>query len=383
MMKRKTMSHSAETTSQEPVEKTSPSKLGERGPATFDFHEFSKTKMFPRIDGLRAVAILLVLWHHTGGDVPGAWLGYGYHGVTLFFAISGFLITTLLLREKERAGRISLTRFFARRSLRIFPLYFLVLGVYFLLVKFVESDEVRKEQFFGNLIYFATYTSNWFVERGSIFFCSWSLATEEQYYLVWPFIVAIVARRYAFGAAILALILWGVAKFGISPGLDEPNLPVTIMKKIAPAICLGSLSAIIIGSQRGFDVVSGLFRRPLAGAVLLIATVSALIWGAHESVMAVCSATVVIYYVVAPNPIGGRLLTWKPAVFIGAISYGMYMWHLICKNGVGIVWSKTIGGSPPSALILFALTLGAAILVSWISFKFYEKPFLRLKKYFG
>ena len=113
------------------------------------------------------------------------------------------------------------------------------------------------------------------------------------------------------------------------------------------------------------------------------ATVSALIWGAHESVMAVCSATVAIYYVVAPNPIGGRLLTWKPAVFIGAISYGMYMWHLICKNGVGIVWSKTIGGSPPSALILFALTLGAAILVSWISFKFYEKPFLRLKKYFG
>ncbi len=388
-VKKTPMSEKTDVTAANEMEIPShPPNLKHESDADFGWEEFSRTKVFPRIDGLRAVAILLVVWHHTGGSTSSlAWLRHGYHGVTLFFAISGFLITTLLLREKERSGRISLTRFFARRSLRIFPLYFLVLGVYCIVVLVVESDSARREDFFGNLIYFLTYTSNWFVhtteEGGTIFFCSWSLATEEQYYLVWPFVVALVSKRCALWAAFLALTLWGIAKFGISQGTGEERLPIVILQSIAPAICLGSASAIIVGTQRGFGIVSRLVRRDWAGIILLAVSAFSLGAGAHGVVMAALAAMIVVYFVVSPTPIGGRLLMKQPVAFVGAVSYGIYMWHLLCKNGVSLIWAKTVGGPVSSEMTLFLLTLGSAVFVSWLSFRFYEKPFLRLKKRFG
>src|SRR5882672_6045500 len=92
---------------------------------------FQKAKYFPLLDGLRAVSIVGVVWHHAGGALHFSGpLSRGYHGVSLFFVISGFLITTLLLRERSRTGAISLRKFYLRRALRIFPLYYAVLALY-------------------------------------------------------------------------------------------------------------------------------------------------------------------------------------------------------------------------------------------------------------
>lgn len=125
--------------------------------------EFRNRRIFGSLDGLRALSVVAVIWHHTTGPHVSALLASGPHGVTLFFAISGFLIVTLLLRERDRAGRIDLKAFYIRRSLRIFPLYYAVIAVYTLLVCVVERNNPVGREFFNNLPFFLIYTSNWFV----------------------------------------------------------------------------------------------------------------------------------------------------------------------------------------------------------------------------
>ena len=119
---------------------------------------FLQTSYFPSLDGLLAVSIVAVVWHHAAGHRQGI-LGRGFLGVEHFFAISGFLITTLLLRERERTGTISLPSFYVRRTLRIFPLYYAVLALYVGLVALTAATTPAGAQFFANLPAFATYTS--------------------------------------------------------------------------------------------------------------------------------------------------------------------------------------------------------------------------------
>jgi peptidoglycan/LPS O-acetylase OafA/YrhL len=124
--------------------------------------EFLRTRIFPGLDGLRCLSIVLVVAYHVSGMHSG-FLGRGYLGVALFFSISGFLITSLLLRERESHGHISLARFYGRRSLRIFPLYYAVLAAYVVLTLVFEKGAEERADFFANLPAFLSYTSNWFV----------------------------------------------------------------------------------------------------------------------------------------------------------------------------------------------------------------------------
>ena len=156
------------------------------------YEKFKQQRFFGSLNGLRFIAIVAVLWHHIAATSFSITLAYrGTEGVTLFFAISGFLITTLLLREKSRNRDIDMKKFFMRRTLRIFPLYYTMLAVYAVLV-FFTAEPVRFENFFANFLSFATYTSNFFmvdaVVGGTMFAFAWSLATEEQFYLIWPWI---------------------------------------------------------------------------------------------------------------------------------------------------------------------------------------------------
>src|SRR5688572_20426684 len=182
-----------------------PSKLESKAPdspapALDDqaYSAFCNTRHFGSLDGLRSISILAVIWHHGPGAGLSSGLGSkGWLGVHLFFAISGFLITTLLLREKTRKGEIELKNFYVRRVLRIFPLYYSVLALYAALTYFVGSQ--GRELFFQALPSFITYTSNWFfAEDVVIFGFAWSLATEEQFYCTWPWVERYLTSRWAF-----------------------------------------------------------------------------------------------------------------------------------------------------------------------------------------
>lgn len=151
--------------------------------------KFRAQTRFGSLDGLRCFAILAVIWHHGAGLGSTGFASQGYYGVPLFFAISGFLITTLLLRERSEAGSISLRKFYARRALRIFPLYYAVLGLYAVLLWLRPSLD-GTEEFFRKLPLFAVYLTNWINTPGMKFGFGWSLAVEEQFYATWPVLLA-------------------------------------------------------------------------------------------------------------------------------------------------------------------------------------------------
>jgi peptidoglycan/LPS O-acetylase OafA/YrhL len=157
------------------------------------FSDFSRVRFFGSLDGLRALSILGVLWTHvwyvSGLEYYNRLQHYpvlkmGAFGVDVFFGISGFLITTLLLRERSKNGRISLRDFYLRRSLRIWPLYYATLGIYVLLVIFLQRGTGRDGIFFHFLPGYLTFTYTWFAgwaASGAVFNFAWSLSVEEQF----------------------------------------------------------------------------------------------------------------------------------------------------------------------------------------------------------
>src|SRR5687768_5068106 len=146
------------------------------------------------LDGLRAVAVAGVVWHHSYSGLDALpMMRHGFLGVDLFFVLSGFLITTLLLREQQRSGRISLRHFYMRRALRIFPLYYAVLialTAYFA----AAADSAQRARYFSELPYHAAYLSNW-IDSETMLSITWSLSTEEQFYLLWPLLLIALGRR--------------------------------------------------------------------------------------------------------------------------------------------------------------------------------------------
>jgi peptidoglycan/LPS O-acetylase OafA/YrhL len=227
--------------------------------AVSDHAAFRAKSRFGSLDGLRALSVAGVIWHHSGGGlVASEWAQLGHHGVTLFFAISGFLITTLLLREKDQRGAIDLRAFYIRRALRIFPLYYAVLLVYVVVVFAMERHSKVGQDFFPNLIYYATYTSNWFVALDGrvIFYFSWSLAAEEQFYLVWPPLMKRLGTR-ARALAVTAAVVVAIAVLDVLlprwlPDSSVAQMALRVVHNIPLAIIAGVVAALMLHDPRWF-----------------------------------------------------------------------------------------------------------------------------------
>ncbi len=338
------------------------------------YDEFRAHKLFACLDGLRALSILPVIWHHTMPSwVTGPLRFAGAEGVTLFFAISGFLITTLLLRERERHGGIDLKAFYVRRSLRIFPLYYAVLLLYVVVVTVFERDSADGAEFYSNLVYFATYTSNLFVALNErvIFYFAWSLATEEQYYLLWPPILVLLgaSSRWA-PAALLSLIIVACMTAEAASSVTLAKLPV--------AIVAGSLLAIILNDRSGYGLLAAALDRSAATWVIIgLLIASFVVPGWPASLRHCLFALLVVGCVVNERHAFARFLQLRVLVYIGGISYGMYLLHMLCKH-VASRFIATLGGNPDS-LLLFLLTIPVAILAATVSYRYYESWFLRAK----
>jgi peptidoglycan/LPS O-acetylase OafA/YrhL len=346
-------------------------------PASFDW--FMATRRFGALDGLRAVSAIAVVWHHTGAaGIPGPSLWQkGFLGVDFFFAISGFLITSLLLRERSAVGGISLKKFYARRALRIFPLYYATLLVYLVLVAATRRHSPDGILFFHYLPAYATYTYNWFAGNQVTFDLAWSLATEEQFYLLWPpLLVATLAlggRKRIWPPLVALAVLIAVSQ-GIDLVVDSSVMPWRIPASMSLSILLGAAAALVLSTRRGFAAVSAVaghvWSAPVA-AVLLIAVIAAnLSLQIAEILMVV---VVVAACIVEWTPLH-PMLRWRPLAFVGVLSYGVYLLHCLCKNVASIAVREQRG------VVLFVVTLAAAILVAYLSFRFFETPVLKLKR---
>jgi peptidoglycan/LPS O-acetylase OafA/YrhL len=337
---------------------------------------FSNQSRFGSLDGLRALSILAVIWHHT---VPATTTGYlahfGAHGVTLFFAISGFLITTLLLREKDKHGRIDLSAFYVRRSLRILPLYFGVLLVYVAMVWAFERHSLAGQVFFRNLIYFATYTSNLFVplDGRTIFFFAWSLATEEQYYLLWPPALVLLGSLRRANLPLFALAASCVA---------AECMGSTMLSSVPIAMIVGTLLALVLHTPKGHSVAYrclGHAASPLAMIALLGLAIG---WEPTSGFVAdLLCVGLVGSCVIREDHLLSRCLAWRPLSCIGMISYGMYMLHMLCKS----LSIKLLGAAklPHEGFLVFGLTVAIAMVAATVSFYTFEAFFMRLKHKWG
>lgn len=344
------------------------------------YDRWRRAKYFPSLDGLRGISIIAVVWFHSTGHRPGI-LGKGALGVDLFFAISGLLITTLLLRELDRTGDVSLRGFYIRRSLRIFPLYYAVLAAYALLVLAVERRTPAGREFLANLPAFLTYTSNWFVDLGPrvIFYFAWSLATEEQFYLVWPSIVRFARGRWAAVGAMSAMLIAGeAARWAVAAGVvGREHLAARILSSIAAPICLGSLGAFLLHRRPGFELAARVLGRPWSAPAAAAALVVVLaVDGAPPILVALAMAALVIASAIRCDHGLRRVLELRPLVYVGTVSYGVYLLHMLALNAV----RRALPGHAGS--VHFLVTLPLVLAMASVSFRVFEARFLRLKDRF-
>lgn len=348
------------------------------------YDAFKRVRFFASLDGLRAISILGVIWYHTIPFGHDTLLGQGNKGVTLFFAISGFLIVTLLLRAKEAAGTFSLPRFWGRRMLRIFPVYYAVLAAYCVLVWKFEQDGVARETFFNNVPAFATFTANWFVNLDNarvIFYFVWSLAAEEQFYLVWPFVERFVRGRWPVVVAVGVLAGTQVVAW-LAGDTARTQLELRILTSVPSAILLGVILAHLLHhpeTYRRIWLVAGQ-RGSALGAlgVSLVALAVAPHWGqAGELLVSGALAFLVTACVVREDNDLAWVLRWRPVAWIGTVSYGMYLMHMIAVN----VMRKAGAAAGMEASPYYDFLAGsvAALGLATLSYLTYEKFFLGLK----
>jgi peptidoglycan/LPS O-acetylase OafA/YrhL len=341
----------------------------------------ARQSYFPLFDGLRCLSIIAVVWFHaTAGTYTSGILSRGNEGVSLFFVISGFLITTILLREQMSTGDISLKRFYLRRALRIFPLYYAILALYVILVIIIEEQSPSANRFWRDLPYFLTYTSNWFVPPSSeriIFVFAWSLATEEQFYCFWPWIIKATKRlRFPLATMTGLLALHYASVFAAANGALVPTSLVTrILVSISPPICLGAIAASLMHWSPTYrwierwmgwrwSATAALFTTLLAMAIDAMPDWS--LYGAMTWLVIACALR-------PDNQPLGNILTNSFVKHIGLISYGIYLMHLLCINLVRHL--VPIANGP----LLFALALPVVIAAATMSYWFFESPILRWK----
>lgn len=331
----------------------------------------------PNLDGLRAVAILLVLFHHCP-DI--AWLSTlhanGRYGVALFFVISGFLITTLFLRETRRFGRVDLGRFFARRALRLFPLYYLVLAGYVVLVigcgfYSPENQALFTAKLPSYLLYYSNLTQH--ATEGPFFF-AWSLAVEEQFYLFFGVMVALLRRRWIVWLFAAALAAKMVAFYAPSFRADH-ELIWRIGFSYREAILWGVLLAYFVSTRRGYELFQRFICQRWVMATLAAGCLAQLIFhlepdhSAWPAQLWYVAVTLLVGSCALSSPV--KLLETRLAVHIGAISYGIYLMHMLVIN------TLTKFTSNPIAILVLA-TLLTTVLAS-LTYQFFEKPILRWK----
>jgi peptidoglycan/LPS O-acetylase OafA/YrhL len=321
------------------------------------------------LDGLRGLAVLLVFVYH----VRQRQLTGGFVGVDVFFVLSGYLITALLLAEYDARHEISLPAFYARRALRLYPA--LVCVVVFATVTdhhYGLGHPLRDGVF--SILYLTDFYGQW-VPYYETLLHTWSLAVEEQFYLLWPVALIVALRRgWSLPRFVIAVIAASVV---ITAALGVPNLAARMQflpTSHVAELGSGALLAILLRAREDamVDRVSGA-RLAWACLVGIIACVAVLpnLWWAYPAATVVC-VPLVAHLVTRQETALSRLLSVPPLLWLGRRSYGFYLWHYPI-----LVWTKAaVDGT--HAVFGFAVTLVATEL-SW---RLVELPFLRMKRRF-
>jgi peptidoglycan/LPS O-acetylase OafA/YrhL len=337
------------------------------------FEEYKNQKYFPALDGIRAISILLVITVHLYyKNFSWDWLT-GESGVTVFFVLSGYLITMLALREEELSGSLNLKAFYIRRSFRIFPLYFLILGVYCLLIFGLGSGgEYDRSRLSAALPYYLFYVNEY--APGAPFYQSWSLGIEEKFYFVWPFLAFVLFSNKKIPRTIITSFLI------VALLLLHNYYPGARLISYYP-IALGCLLAIGLHNRDIFNILShfGTLYFSIAIWTVFIMAQLALkhipaVWYYYPIIVCLLLLNVII---VEP-----RWLQWRPITIIGERAYGIYLVHILCLRSVKLVFPAATSNLWVSVCGLITGTLLSYIVAEFLH-RMIEKPCVRLGKNFA
>jgi len=340
----------------------------------------------PSLDGLRALSIALVIIGHAyqgatdrSPSTP-IWLivANGGLGVEIFFVISGFLITWLLLKERERNGIISLRDFYVRRAVRIIPALWAYLAIVLLLVLWGVLSGVSRNAFLSAFTFTTDY-SPW--ADSNTLAHTWSLSVEEQFYLLWPVTLVVVMKRFGRSTAAkiaLALVLLAPVLRVLTHLSGNTFLEHHIYYMLhtrMDALMFGCLLALVYGTERfeQFYCAHKRWMLPSALFALLVSPLAtahfggAYIFTVGLSLEGVSIALTILWAVRNPLSLVGRLLNARPIVHIGGVSYGLYLWQeLMLKSGLAL-------SRYPLVAILCALAAAE------LSYLLVEQPCQRLR----
>ena len=358
-----------------------------------------QSRHLPGLDGLRAIAVIGVLLYHAGVN----WIPGGFLGVDLFFVISGFLITSLLLAEADDLGRISLKRFYGRRARRLLPALAVMLAVVATFMAIFFRGDLGQAR--GDVVAAAGYFSNWwyllhhrsyFVAAGrpSPFQHLWSLAVEEQFYLVWPLVLIALLGFRARLRWIVAVALVGAlgSAFWMRTLAVRGNVPFdTDSSRLyygtdthASALLLGAATAAVMAAVASRRTVTLPAVARHAIDVVGVAGLLSLGWSMHavgyympalyRGGFLVFAAVAAIVVAIASAPGGwlGRVLDVPPMRWIGLRSYGFYLWHwpVFVYTRPGLDW-------PLHGGVALGVRLAIVVVLTELSYRFVEVPLRR------
>src|SRR5437588_6877258 len=278
------------------------------------FVVFDNTKYFPALDGMRALSVLLVMFNHAHVTTP-SWI-LGWLGVDVFFVLSGCLITTLLLRERDHSGRVSLRAFYTRRFFRIIPVYLFTVLLYVAAV-YAIHDPVKTAQLKSALPCLLTFMQEYRPESaGNILGHSWTLGIEEKFYFFWPLVLIVLFpfRRWA--------VVWLGALFAVALTFSH------MYARSYGGLLIGAMLAIALSAPAQWRFVERLPAVPDALLVLLIAAMYALTRYNDKFVLLFSASVALLIASLVLR--AGWLRTFfenRMLVYIGKRSYAMYLIH--------------------------------------------------------
>ena len=352
------------------------------------YRQFKGNSYFGSLNGLRCLSVMAVLWHHSpifeSLDNAPLLLMRGFLGVDMFFVLSGFLITTLLIREEIRKGRFSIAGFYFRRALRILPVYFLLvtaLSIYYIFLK-------QETQYAPLVPYYYLFVSNFLTVDIPLLDPTWSLSVEEQYYLVWPLVLLLTMPfRAVRGWVLFAVILFCVTAqiWGMWPGpIYTEHATWALPGGPYSAILLGSLLAVILDKPKGFALVWLVLHNRWSPIIMLGALLVSLqflpgiLTGWPDLIVHLLMVLFLASIVIREDHKMADVLCFVPVARIGVISYGVYLYHMI---GLDIA-TRTIsflGFVNNTTLWVSLVYVLVSIIIAEISFRKYERYFLSLK----